>query len=140
MPSLPNGVRLELVEQFEAIANRKRKTGQFTPVEIVLFREDAEWFAAKVSGGMFGGGSRRFLPATVRTFCERCALAKSKKRGVKRWHGRDLANAIDAQADANDPRFLKRLRKRQRDERAAQEFFAEFRALVHQRASRQNLP
>lgn len=126
-PTLSNGVRTELVERFEAIGRRKRAKGQLADVEIELDRQDAIWFAAKVSGGMMFGGYRGHLPGYARAFCDDCRVALLKKKGRRRLHGAALAES--AERTHLDDRHRKRLRARERSEQTDAEFWASWRGL-----------
>lgn len=120
-PILPNGIRQELVDKFDAIADRKRRSGSVSIVNVEIDREDAEWLAAKVRGGMMFGGFRLPLPTGVRAVCIGCSVALRKKRGRRRLYGEILRKRGRQQLDA---RHLKRLRARERVEDADKRFWA----------------
>lgn len=125
--TLANGIRLELVNTFAAVANRKRRACRHVPVGIELDREDVQWFAAKVSGGMMFRGSRAFLPPEVQKFCAGCLSALRKKRGRRRLYGATLRQA--SSRSHLDQRHRKRLRARERSEDSDLEFWRDLRGL-----------
>lgn len=115
-----------LVKQVRSFSKRKRRSGQFIPVLLELSREDAARLAAYVrTRGLFGRGRKRFLPNYIDALCWQCLGTVSARRGAKTLRGRALEAAITRQVrNSNDPRntgdvrWLKRLRKRQRQEDA----------------------
>lgn len=125
VPLLSNGVRVSMFDQFQSFAERKRKGGGFGPASIELLREDAEWLAAKVQRGMFGTSNQKFLPAQVVTVCCACAATLAKRAGRPKFGSDGLASAISYQKnnilqshDPIDPRWMKRLKKRKRQDDA----------------------
>jgi len=118
---------LELVNTFAAVANRKRRASRHVAVGVELDREDVQWFAAKVSGGMMFGGLKAFLPPAVRKFCMECLSSLQKKRGRQRLHGgalRQTSSRLHL-----DLRHRKRLRARERLESANREFWKNWHGL-----------
>lgn len=125
VPMLANGVSASVVQQFEAFAKRKRKTGRHALAGIELCRSDAEWLASKVHRGMFGSSNQRFLPAPVAEICRSCSTALAKRKGAPKYRAGSLDAAITRQKrNVSDPctpvgaRWLKRLRKRKRQDDA----------------------
>lgn len=119
---LSNGVRTDLVERFDAIANRKRQDNRLVAVAVEIDREDAQFFATKVANGMFFGGIKATLPPYVRTFCARCLASLRKRRGRQRLYGEALKQS--GAREHLDLRHRKRLRAREREEHTDQEFWS----------------
>lgn len=124
---LSNGVRADLVERFDAIANRKRQDSRLSWVAIELDREDAQFFASQISSGMFFRGMGAALPSHVRSFCGRCLVALRKRRGRTRLYGEALKQT--GAREHLDLRHRKRLRARERAEAASQEFWHDYSGL-----------
>ncbi|MEH3159829.1 MAG: hypothetical protein PGN08_13405 [Sphingomonas taxi] len=120
---MANGIRVDLVTMFEAIARRKRKANGMHRVGVELDREDAQWFAAKVGGGMMFGGGKARLPAPAHVFCACCAATLRKKRGRRQLHGNALK--LTRAREHLDLRHRKRLRARERVEQANRDFWAD---------------
>jgi hypothetical protein len=107
----------------DAFGKRKRKVGRFLPAGLELARADAEWLAVKVQRGMFGTSRQGHIPPPAKAFCRQCAVSIAKKRGAPKQQSARLDAAIARQrrntADPIspvDPRWLKRLKKRKREE------------------------
>lgn len=120
-PILSNGVRTDIVERFDAIANRKRQDSRSVTICIEIDREDAQFFAAKVAHGMFFGGMKATLPSYVRSFCLRCLASLRKRKGRQRLYGEALKQT--GTREHLDLRHRKRLKARERQERTDQEFW-----------------
>jgi hypothetical protein len=124
---LSNGVRTDLLNKLDAIANRKRQAAALTGVGVELDRQDAEWFAAKVSGGMMFSAGKSMLPIHVRLFCLGCLAALRKRRGRPQLHGHAL-RATTGRAHL-DPRHRKRLKARERIEQATRQLWPDRKGL-----------
>jgi hypothetical protein len=143
--TLPNGVRESFVEQLEGFAKRKRRSGAFLAAGIELSRLDAQFLAAKAQPGMFGTARQRQIPAVVHALCRQCLAALNKKRGAPKQRAAALENAISRQGRNTtdpvrpvDPRWLKRLKKRQREDTEMAEWLGKGRGLWGALPLRQN--
>lgn len=117
--------RTELSRRLRSFSERKRRKHRFAPISLQLTREQAHFLALNVRRGLFGSGRPR-LPHSIEAACQQCSIELAKRRGAPKHRGIALEAAIKRQRrnisdslGSGDPRWLKRLRKRKRQEEAS---------------------
>jgi hypothetical protein len=111
-----------LARKFLSIASRKRIGGRDEEIAVQVSRRDALWLASRFVRlpGMFAARRIRALGFPITNgVCEKCLLATTAARGRRTLTSFEMEASMHR--GGADPRNVKRLRKRYRQEAAKQQ-------------------